>query len=1272
MARRFYSKRIPFFNNVAMLLLCIIFFLLPFALRGARFAITEMQNNVADWLPSDFQETVDLVEFRRYFMGDQFVVISGPWCREDNPAYANLRRKIQEESLEYEKVLESRNEQERLRAARVGDKYGLLYAGNFHEEWGQYRERWLKGNQGKWYYVNRNGELYEWLGQNNVVEGARRFFERLVNGRNIAKGRLVDTFGPPPDDSSGKPNPFYDNPLLVCGRPFKQVTTGPEAFEQMAGNGGTLRIGDFSDQDAITLEAKIEAHKRLSGALFGPTPPADFSWTYDSLLQKLEEGALKNQLLSGDLYRTKFEKFIDLQVADRFKGDRLRLDSLNSDERLELWYRMWDALELQPPARQTCMVVTINDPFVGELDRIVGRPILGKPRGRLLELATGECGLAKENVHLGGPPVDNVAIDEEGSSSLLKLASLSGLVGILLSYYALRSIRVTFMLFFVGSMSAISSLAYVWFGGSRLDAILLTMPSLVYVLAMAGSVHMVHYYKNAVHQNGRKRAVETAIRFGWFPCFLVAFTDSLGLISLCTSNLKPIYNFGLYSAIATMGTLFFIYMFLPSALTIWPPPYHREPKRNPGDAPKEPTFSERFWGKVCDFCTTHYWPVVIAASLLLVVSIFGIYQIKTTVQLLKLFDKKAKILDDYRWMEGNVGKLVPMEVVLSVDTESQREHWLEQQRATQIERLKEAGQPIDPENFELQYDKFENNLKYTFLERLELSQRVRKHLERFFGPSGLDIVGAGMSTDVFVPMQMVTSQVETNSNLDQRKIFNNQLLENRSKMVAEDYLAIATRAAAAEGGSTYYTANPSYEGRELWRVSLRLAGLNDVDYGKFVNNIRGVVEPILRAYEMRTRILREIQLAGGEQALSESRVLLLGPGPDATLQRLDEARRNGGEAKSLEVDQTYLFADTLQDLLENRGYELKKGKKRYDWIDPAMFNAERPFPDEEKWKELFARHDCIVLVAADARLPETFIRSHAKLFIDCTQHDFPIVESRSAESTALTAMQRKIDRQEPDLGVAAIYTGIVPIVYKAQGALLKSLIESTAWSFVSIAGIMMVLLRNWKGGWGIGNWLNFRGGLVSMLPNVFPIMLVFGAMGFLGIAVDIGSMMTASVAMGIAVDDTIHFLNWYNRGLEQGMTRKEAIRFSYTSCAESMAQTGLIVGCGLFVFALSTFQPTQRFGVLMLVLLNTATLGDLFVLPALLASPLGKYVGKEKPRTGGEAVPVEGIQMELEEPEIQVISHPALKKASEAKPDQTQADELSPPDSRSTERKRKR
>ena len=113
--------------------------------------------------------------------------------------------------------------------------------------------------------------------------------------------------------------------------------------------------------------------------------------------------------------------------------------------------------------------------------------------------------------------------------------------------------------------------------------------------------------------------------------------------------------------------------------------------------------------------------------------------------------------------------------------------------------------------------------------------------------------------------------------------------------------------------------------------------------------------------------------------------------------------------------------------------------------------------------------------------------------------------------------------------VSVIYTGLVPIVYKAQRTLLASLFESTGMAFVMIAVVMILLLRS------------PRAGLLSMLPNVFPVVAVFGIMGWRGTPVDIGSMMTASVAMGVAVDDTIHFLTWFRRGLDQGLGRNSAI-----------------------------------------------------------------------------------------------------------------------------------
>ena len=120
-------------------------------------------------------------------------------------------------------------------------------------------------------------------------------------------------------------------------------------------------------------------------------------------------------------------------------------------------------------------------------------------------------------------------------------------------------------------------------------------------------------------------------------------------------------------------------------------------------------------------------------------------------------------------------------------------------------------------------------------------------------------------------------------------------------------------------------------------------------------------------------------------------------------------------------------------------------------------------------------------------------------------------------------------------------------------------------------------------------------------------------MGHRNILVDIGSMMTASVAMGVAVDDTIHFLTWYRQAIDSGLKRLDAIRVAYSRVATAMTQTTLIGGLGLAAFALSTFTPTQRFGTLMLFLLAMALVGDLILLPALLAGPLGKYFCKEKP-----------------------------------------------------------
>jgi hypothetical protein len=172
-------------------------------------------------------------------------------------------------------------------------------------------------------------------------------------------------------------------------------------------------------------------------------------------------------------------------------------------------------------------------------------------------------------------------------------------------------------------------------------------------------------------------------------------------------------------------------------------------------------------------------------------------------------------------------------------------------------------------------------------------------------------------------------------------------------------------------------------------------------------------------------------------------------------------------------------------------------------------------------------------------------------------------------------------------------TGAVPLILSAQEELFRALVVSFALACVLIALVMIGVLQS------------PLAGLVVMLPNVFPALVVFGSMGWAGAWVDVGAMMTASVALGIAVDDTVHFVTWFRRALGEGASQHEAIRHAYHRCARAMTSTTLIAGLGLLVFFFSSFQPVSRFGLLMFILLAAALVGDLLLLPGLLATPMG-------------------------------------------------------------------
>jgi len=659
------------------------------------------------------------------------------------------------------------------------------------------------------------------------------------------------------------------------------------------------------------------------------------------------------------------------QIVDRLTQPPVNLDREEAIERLA-------GVLVGRDQRQVSAVVALSPAGQADLHFTLAE------LHRAAEMATG---LPKHDIYMGGPPVDNVAIDVEGSNTLRHLAVLSALVGLALSYWCMRQWSLTILICTAAVYSAAIALALVYFTGHMMDAILYSMPPVVYTAALSGSIHIINYYRNAVSEQGLAGAPGRALSRAWLPCLLSAATTAIGLGSLCVSELVPIRSFGFFAALGVMLTLGLLYTCVPAALQLWPPrriePAASHPWTERSDAPWHHRLGLRFaWGVV------HHPGLVIAAFLVTLVSFgWGTWQVRTSVSIGNLFSPEAEIIRQYAWLQENLGGLIPMEVIVRFD--NRQNHW-------------------------------------SFLERLKFIDRIERRLV------ALPEVSSAMSPVTFAPHldepappsgrgapKAMQRLLVRNPERVRQDVLNKQLLKNRAAFESSDYLSHDTS-----------------EGRdeEAWRISLRLLADDNVDYGLFVNEIEREVAPFLV----------EAQVQGAE-------------------------------------------------------------------------------------------------------------------------------------------------------GISAMYTGVTPVVYKAERALLDGLVESFFMAFLIMAAVMAVVYRN------------VLAGLLVMLPNVWPMAIVFGLLGYSGAVVDIGTMMTASVAMGVAVDDAAHYITWFRFGISRGYDYPTAAVFAYRNAAAAMAQSSIIVGVGLAVFGLSSFVPTRMFGLLMLTLLAWGLFADLVLLPAIVASPLGRF-----------------------------------------------------------------
>ena len=167
--------------------------------------------------------------------------------------------------------------------------------------------------------------------------------------------------------------------------------------------------------------------------------------------------------------------------------------------------------------------------------------------------AVSECNIPTDELHMGGPPIDNEAIDLAGEQRLMVLFGVSIAIGICVSWYSLRSFWLVLLVVFTGVYSMFLSLAIIYYTGQGVNAIVLTMPTLVYVATTSGAIHLANYYRDSIREGTPiERAPGHAIRHALLPLSLATGTTAVGLMTLCVSGLVPIKMFGIYSAIGVV------------------------------------------------------------------------------------------------------------------------------------------------------------------------------------------------------------------------------------------------------------------------------------------------------------------------------------------------------------------------------------------------------------------------------------------------------------------------------------------------------------------------------------------------------------------------------------------------------------------------------------------------------------------------------------------------------------------------------------------------
>ena len=311
-------------------------------------------------------------------------------------------------------------------------------------------------------------------------------------------------------------------------------------------------------------------------------------------------------------------------------------------------------------------------------------------------------------------------------------------------------------------------------------------------------------------------------------------------------------------------------------------------------------------------------------------------------------------------------------------------------------------------------------------------------------------------------------------------------------------------------------------------------------------------------------------------------------GPPDSMKSPDTLHRMNRLQEELRTFSQVRKVTSVADYVRRINKELNDGRPEAD-IVPADANTIA--------QELFVfalggegRHELERVVASDYSRAQISIKLQSMsshLVTELVEHADRLAR-RTFEGTDVTVLTT---------GSGRLYTAL-------DGYLVDSQVSSFGTAFVTVFAVIFIVFRSW------------RFGLLTIAPNVLPVVAVLGIMGLLDISLNIATVMVASVALGVVDDDTIHFINRYRKETDAGASTDEAISIATAHEGRASLTTAIINSCGFGVLVLSEYKPNAWFGGLLGLTMALAFLAEVFILPAIIKI-MPNVFGAEAVRRGG-------------------------------------------------------